>query len=618
MGQDVDEITLINENQTRKRYIDPVLEKIGWHKKYIKEEVNSVKSDFNNNNFIFFNGNIEKGIDRFIDYILLAEDYSVLAIIESKRFSIDEEKGRIQARTYSKDIDKQVDRKIPIFLTNGNVWRFIDEEGIERKVSGPFTQEDLKRRNDLHGRKIDPRNVKIDSRIVDRPRSYQIVTELSEHFEKGHRRALVQMATGTGKTRVAMAIIKLLIDANIIRNVLFIADRIALVNQAKANGFKQYFTEPVADLREGFSTTGRLYVSTVQTLMGGNPLRLFERFSPSFFDLIVFDEAHRSIYDKNNLINEYFDAIKIGLTATPRERELKNTYDLFDCANGEPTVEYSYDDAVRDKVLVPYKANIIETKVLSSGIRGAELDGHLKDQLRRQEEDPDAVEFTGSQFDKVFMDDKTNALIIHEFMELCYKSGEGKPWDFFKFDKVGSLQRGKSKHRPRDAPELLGGPYPLIQTGEVANSGGYIREYYQTYSEIGLNQSKIWPTGTLCITIAANIAKTGILTFDACFPDSIVGFTPYENVRVEYTQFWLSFLQKILEKTAPESAQKNINLKILSNLNIPIPPMELQNKFSDIVERVEQIREYQRVSNKQIDCFFNNLMQQAFKGELAC
>ena len=121
-----------------------------------------------------------------------------------------------------------MNQKIPIFLTNGNVWRFIDEEGIERKVSGPFTQDDLKRRNDLYSRKIDPRNVKIDSRIVDRPRSYQIVTELSEHFVKGHRKALVQMATGTGKTRVAMAIIKLLIDANIIRNVLFIADRIAL------------------------------------------------------------------------------------------------------------------------------------------------------------------------------------------------------------------------------------------------------------------------------------------------------------------------------------------------------------------------------------------------------
>ena len=428
MGPDIDdEITLINENQTRKRYIDPVLEKMGWYKKYIKEEVNSVKSDFNANNFVFFNGNIERNVDRFIDYILLEEDYSVLAIIEAKRFSINEEKGRIQARSYAKDIERQINRKIPIFLTNGHVWRFIDEQGIERKVSAPFTQEDLRRRGNLFKNKLDPRDIRIDTHIVDRVRSVQIVKELSEHFAKGHRKALVQMATGTGKTRVAMAIIKLLIDANMIRHVLFIADRTALVNQAKTNGFKAFFSEPVTDLRNGFSTTGRLYVSTIQTLMSGNPTRLFEQFSPGFFDLIVFDEAHRSIYDKNNMINGHFDAIKIGLTATPREHELKNTYDLFDCESGKPTIDYSYDEALRDKVLVPYKADIIETNILSSGIKGSKLDKYLKDQLRRQELEPDKTEFTGSQFDKVFMDDKTNALIIHEFMKLCYKSGEGKP-----------------------------------------------------------------------------------------------------------------------------------------------------------------------------------------------
>lgn len=374
MGSDTDDILkLINENQTRKKFIDPVLNKTGWIKKYIKEEVNSVKSDFNQKNFVLFDViGIESGVDRFIDYVLLDEDFTVLAIIESKRYSLDEEKGRIQARTYSKDIEKQVNRKIPIFLTNGTTWRFIDQDGIERKVSGPFTQEDLKRRSDLYNQMRDPRNVNIDSRIIDRPRNFQIVRVLSEHFSTGHRKALVQMATGTGKTRVAMAIIKLLINANMIRNVLFIADRIPLVNQAKSNGFKQFFTEPVADLREGFATSARLYVSTIQSLMGGYPKKLFEKFSPGFFDLIVFDEAHRSIYDKNNLINEYFDAIKIGLTATPREHETKNTYDLFECEHDKPTVDYSYDEAVQDKVLVPYNAEIIDTKVLSLGIKAGD------------------------------------------------------------------------------------------------------------------------------------------------------------------------------------------------------------------------------------------------------
>jgi len=427
MTEEDDELKLMSEHQTRKKYIDPELEKRGWLKKYIKEEINSVKSDFVNKNFVFFDGHIERGVDRFIDYVLLDENNNVLAIIEAKRFSKDEEKGRIQARTYSKDIEKQVGYKIPIFLTNGEVWRFIDEDGIERKVSGPFSQEDLRRRGDLHRKRRDLTKVKIDSRIVDRLRSVQIVLKLSEHFSEGHRKALVHMATGTGKTRVAMAVIKLLINANMVRNVLFIADRIALVNQAKSKGFKQFFTEPVVDLREGFSTTGRLYISTIQTLMGGEPKRLFERFSPGFFDLIVFDEAHRSIYDKNHMIFKYFDAIKIGLTATPREHETKNTYELFGCQDGRPTVEYSYEEAVIDGILVPYKALSIETKNLSLGIKGSELPGDLKDQLRRQEVDPEITEFTGSQFDRVFMDDKTNELIIREFMKMCYKSDEGKP-----------------------------------------------------------------------------------------------------------------------------------------------------------------------------------------------
>jgi len=429
MGEEIDDIiSLIKENETRKKLINPVLDKMGWISKYVKQEVNSVKSDFNQKQFVLFNvGIVEKGVDRYIDYVLLDEDFTVLAIIESKRYSLDEEKGRIQARTYSKDIEKQVNRKIPIFLTNGTTWSFIDEDGIERKVSGPFSQEDLKRRSDLHSQRRDPRDVNISPRIIDRPKNFQIVRVLSEHFSQGHRKALTQMATGTGKTRVSMAIIDLLINANIIRNVLFIADRIPLVNQAKSNGFKQFFTEPVADLRDGFTTSARLYVSTIQTLMSGDPKKLFEKFSPGFFDLIVFDEAHRSIYDKNNLINKYFDAIKIGLTATPSEHETKNTYDLFECEPGKPTVDYSYDDAVREGTLVPYNAEIFDTKVLSLGIKGIELTEDQKDQLRRQEEDPEYVDYAGAQFDKVFMDDKTNELIIREFMNLCYKSDENLP-----------------------------------------------------------------------------------------------------------------------------------------------------------------------------------------------
>ncbi|MFA0846883.1 MAG: DEAD/DEAH box helicase family protein [Methanobacterium formicicum] len=491
-----DDISLISEFRTRKQFIDPELKREGWTSKYIKEEVNSVKSNFKDKKIVIFDKNPQHNVDRFIDYLLLDEDYTPLAIIEAKRFSKDAETGRIQARTYAQDIESQINKKIPIFLTNGEKWIFIDEYGMERKVSGVFSQTDLKRRRDLYNNRKDPRTVKINTHIVDRPRSVTIVRKLSEHFSECHRAALIEMATGTGKTRVAMALIDLLIKSNMVRNVLFIADRIALVGQAKDNGFKKYFTEPVADLREGFTTSSRLYVSTVQTLMGGKETRLFEKFSPGFFDLIVFDEAHRSIYDKNNLIYQYFDCIKIGLTATPRERETQSTFDLF----GKATAEYSYDEAVRDGVLVPYFAHIISTKVLNEGIKQEDLDKFLKDQLRRQDVDPDTFEPTGSQFDRVFMDNKTNALIIKSFMETCYKSDEGKP--------AKSIFFCASKNHANKMKEVFGELFPKFASEvQVITS-----DMYRANDEVKRFKQKSSPR----IALSVGMLDTGVDIPEVC------------------------------------------------------------------------------------------------------
>lgn len=210
-------------------------------------------------------------------------------------------------------------------------------------------------------------------------------------------------------------------------------------------------------------------------------------------------------------------------------------------------------------------------------------------------------------------DELTQALFLDMFGDPV---SNPKGWEKVKFSEVGKLDRGKSKHRPRNAPELLGGKYPLIQTGDIANSGGYITNYKSTYSEIGLLQSKLWESGTLCITIAANIAKTGILTFDACFPDSVVGFIPNEFTNNEYTQYWMSFLQKIIEDAAPESAQKNINLAILKDLDFPLPPIDLQNQFAERVAVIEEQKAIAQKSLEQSESLFNSLLQKAFKGEL--
>ena len=153
---------------------------------------------------------------------------------------------------------------------------------------------------------------------------------------------------------------------------------------------------------------------------------------------------------------------------------------------------------------------------------------------------------------------------------------------------LGKFGRGVSKHRPRNDPRLLDGEYPLVQTDDVANASLYITSYNSTYSELGLKQSKMWSKGTLCITIAANIAKTAILEFDACFPDSVVGFIANEKTNNIFIHYWFSFFQAILESQAPESAQKNINLKILSELKVIVPEKEKQNEFVDFVHQVDK------------------------------
>lgn len=185
-------------------------------------------------------------------------------------------------------------------------------------------------------------------------------------------------------------------------------------------------------------------------------------------------------------------------------------------------------------------------------------------------------------------------------------------WGIKPLSELGELNRGVSKARPRNSPELLGGPYPLIQTGEVANAKTYITSFNSTYSEKGLAQSKMWPKGTLCITIAANIAQTSILTFDACFPDSVVGFISRNMTNELFIHYWFSFFQKILDEQAPQVAQKNINLKILSELNVIVPPLSLQNRFAAFVEHVDQQKQTVQQSLEKLELMKKALMQEYF------
>uniref|UniRef100_UPI004048FFF0 restriction endonuclease subunit S n=1 Tax=Flavobacterium sp. TaxID=239 RepID=UPI004048FFF0 len=203
------------------------------------------------------------------------------------------------------------------------------------------------------------------------------------------------------------------------------------------------------------------------------------------------------------------------------------------------------------------------------------------------------------------------------------KDGElPKGWEKVDLKEVCEIKRGKSKHRPRNAPELYGGNYPFIQTGDIrAANGGFIKKYSQTYSEIGLTQSKLWPKGTLCITIAANIGETAILDFDACFPDSVVGLlTKNEILYNKYLNyFFISFKQK-LEEMAPATAQKNINVNILEKVNIPLAPFEEQYKVIQEIESrlsvADKMEESIAHSLLQAESLRQSILKKAFSGEL--
>ena len=285
-----------------------------------------------------------------------------------------------------------------------------------------------------------------------------------------------------------------------------------------------------------------------------------------------------------------------------------------------------------DKVFQPFLRHWLESDNAQSQMRGATVTGTIQNLSLAQVgglqvplpplpeqrriaailDQADALR-AKRQETLVQLDSLTQSIFIEMFGDPVRNE---RGWPLARFGDVGTLDRGVSKHRPRNAPELLGGSHPLVQTGEVSNCDAYIRDYKHTYSDIGLKQSKIWPAGTLCITIAANIAKTGILTFDACFPDSVVGFRADDPATVEFARVWLSFLQKTLEDSAPESAQKNINLAILRGLEIPLPTLVLQQLFATRIQTLEALKSTHRLALQELNQLFASIQHRALQGEL--
>ena len=358
----------ISEFETRKQFIDLDLKIAGWDSTNIREEV-EVKGMPNTQ---------ETG---HADYVLYGENGKPLAVVEAKRTSKDAKIGQQQAKLYADCLEKEYAQRPIIYYTNGKeIYMWDDLSYPERKVSGYYTQDELQlliRRRDS---KENLEHIYIANNIANRPYQLEAVKKVCESFEQKHRRALVVMATGTGKTRTAISLVDVLTSKNWVQNVLFLADRTELVKQAEKN-FKKLLPDMsccnLLSSKDGNPEESRIIFSTYQTMINcidkmksKNGITLF---TPGHFDLIIIDEAHRSIYKKYQAIFEYFDGLLVGLTATPRDDVDKNTYKFFQLENNVPTFVYEYDEAVRQKYLVDYHTISTTTKFIERGIKYSEL-----------------------------------------------------------------------------------------------------------------------------------------------------------------------------------------------------------------------------------------------------
>ncbi len=384
---------LIPESVTRKIYIDLLLKEAGWDNlregRELEYEVTGMPHSLNPTG---------KG---YVDYVLWGDDGLPLAVVEAKKTMVDAYKGRHQAELYANCLEKMTGRRPIIFYTNGfetNIWD--DTFYTEREISGFYTKDELQLLIDRRKSRLDLRNFKVDTEIVGRPYQLEAIQRVAEALVTNHdgklkgksRKALLVMATGSGKTRVSIAIVDLLTKCNWVKRVLFLADRNALVTQAK-NAYKEHLPNLSAiDLTKEKEDNGtRLVFSTYPTIMNKiDSLKTEDGrfYGPGHFDLIIIDEAHRSVYQKYGAIFDYFDSLLIGLTATPKTEIDRNTYGLFDIEDNNPTFAYELDQAVRDHYLVPPRAISVPIKFPNRGIRYNDLSEAEKAEYEEKFGDP--------------------------------------------------------------------------------------------------------------------------------------------------------------------------------------------------------------------------------------
>jgi type I restriction enzyme, R subunit len=420
---------LLTEKHTRKQIIDKRLLEAGWdvsNRTYVVEEFN-------------FSVGLPEGVEepihsyqgqRFCDYILLGRDGKPMAVVEAKKTSVDAAIGREQAKQYCYNIKETQGGELPFcFYTNGHDIYFWDLENYPpKKVFGFPSRDDLERYSYIRRSRKSLASELINTSIAGRDYQIRSIRAVMEAVEKCKTKFLLVMATGTGKTRTCIALVDALMRAGWAERILFLVDRIALQSQT-LDAFKEFLPNEPTFPKQGekeIATDRRIYVTTYPTML--NIIRDDNNaLSPHFFDLVVVDESHRSIYNTYQEILDYFNTITLGLTATPTDIIDHNTFQLFECEDGVPTFAYSYEEAV-DHVppyLCDFQVMKIKTKFQEEGISKRTISLEDQQKLILEGKEVAEINFEGTDIEKKVINRGTNALIVREFMEECIKDANG-------------------------------------------------------------------------------------------------------------------------------------------------------------------------------------------------
>lgn len=408
-----------SEAETRTRLIDSLLASAGWD---VGEGPNNTVQVGKE---VELDGQPTATGTGYADYVLWDDNGNPLAVVEAKKAAVDAERGRHQAKLYADSLEKKYGHRPVIFYTNGfDIWIWDDAQDFPpRKLFGFYSKDSLQHLANyqrLHKKPLDA--IKINEQIVDRLYQLEAIKRVSERFTQKHRKVLIVQATGTGKTRVAIALTDLLIRAGWVKRVLFLCDRKELRKQAK-NAFNDFLSEPtrIITSRVKSNASERVFLATYPSMQ-----KVFQSFDPGFFDLIIADESHRSVYNVYGDIFHYFDCHQVGLTATPVDFVTRNTFRLFGCEGQLPTANYELEQGVEEGYLTPFEVFEHTTQFLRQGIT---LDGLSPEQIKELEEqgeDPAQYDFASEQIDKIIYNKDTNRAILRNLMENGIKDATGQ------------------------------------------------------------------------------------------------------------------------------------------------------------------------------------------------